>query len=461
MTAVVGAQWGDEGKGKITDLLAQEADVVIRFQGGNNAGHTVVNQHGTFKLHLVPSGIFNPNALCIVGPGTVVNLQVLCEELANLERSGIRTDSLRVADRAHLLMPWHVAIDRLDERERGRQKLGTTGQGVGPAYADKVSRHGIQVYEVRDERRFRQRVAHELERQKKVLERYGDAPLDAKVVADEVLAAAATLGERIVDTLPLVERALQTDARILLEGQLGAMRDLDWGIYPYVTSSNPLAGGAAVGAGIPPRYITKVIGVVKAYSTAVGEGPFPTEMAGGEGDALRERANEYGATTGRPRRVGWFDAVAARHAHRLNAFTELAVTKLDVLGGLESVPAAFAYDHFDEELREFPANMRILAECSPIYEEFDGWEDLPPEEWRRIAANGFPALPKQTQAFLRWVEKELDANLAYVSMGRGREDTIDLRKSAVTPKAPGGRREPLGPKRQGRSRGKSQSRRAN
>ena len=204
MTAVVGAQWGDEGKGKITDLLAQEADVVIRFQGGNNAGHTVVNQHGTFKLHLVPSGIFNPNALCIVGPGTVVNLQVLCEELANLERSGIRTDNLRVADRAHLLMPWHVAIDRLDERERGRQKLGTTGQGVGPAYADKVSRHGIQVYEVRDERRFRARVAHELERQKKVLERYGDAPLDAKAVADGVLAAAATLGDRIADTLPLV-----------------------------------------------------------------------------------------------------------------------------------------------------------------------------------------------------------------------------------------------------------------
>ena len=287
VTAVVGAQWGDEGKGKITDLLAQEADVVIRYQGGNNAGHTVVNQHGTFKLHLVPSGIFNPSALCIVGPGTVVDLQVLCTELQNLEAHGISTANLRVSDRAHLIMPWHTVLDRLDERERGRQKLGTTGQGVGPAYADKVARHGIQIYEVRDERRFRARVAHELETKNAILERFGDVPLDARAVADAVLSAAATLGDRIADTLPMVESALRTDARVLLEGQLGAMRDLDWGIYPYVTSSNPLAGGAAVGAGIPPRFITRVIGVVKAYSTAVGEGPFPTEMKGSEGDALR------------------------------------------------------------------------------------------------------------------------------------------------------------------------------
>jgi len=333
VTAIVGAQWGDEGKGKITDLLAQEADLVIRYQGGNNAGHTVVNEHGTFKLHLIPSGIFNPNATCILGPGTVVDLASLCEELATLETAGISTANLLVADRAHLLMPWHIALDRLDERERGRKKLGTTGRGVGPAYADKVARHGIQAYEVRDERRFRARVAHELTLKNTILERFGDAPLDPDTVADEVLAAAATLGDRIVDTLPVVERALTGGARILVEGQLGAMRDLDWGIYPYVTSSNPLAGFASIGAGIPPRFITRVIGVVKAYSTAVGEGPFTTELHGAEGDRLREKGAEYGATTGRPRRVGWFDAVAARHAQRLNAFTEIAVTKLDVLGG--------------------------------------------------------------------------------------------------------------------------------
>ncbi|MEK7284288.1 MAG: adenylosuccinate synthetase, partial [Chloroflexota bacterium] len=219
VTAVVGAQWGDEGKGKITDYLAQQADLVIRFQGGNNAGHTVVNEHGTFKLHLVPSGIFNPNALCVVGTGTVVDLPALCEELAMLEASGISTANLRVSDRAHLVLPWHVALDRLDERERGRRKLGTTGRGVGPAYADKVGRHGIQVYEVRDERRFRERVAREIVAKNAILERFGDDPLDADLVADQVLAAAARLGDRIVDTLPLVERAGAADARILLEGQ--------------------------------------------------------------------------------------------------------------------------------------------------------------------------------------------------------------------------------------------------
>ncbi len=417
MTAVVGAQWGDEGKGKITDLLAQEADVVIRFQGGNNAGHTVVNQHGTFKLHLVPSGIFNPNALCIVGPGTVVNLEVLCEELANLEQHGIATANLRVSDRAHLLMPWHTSLDRLDERERGRQKLGTTGQGVGPAYADKVARHGIQVYEVRDEKRFRARVAHELETKNKLIERFGDAPLDAREVADRVLRAASTLGDRIADTLPLVEQAVRTDARVLLEGQLGAMRDLDWGIYPYVTSSNPLAGGAAVGAGIPPRYITRVIGVVKAYSTAVGEGPFPTEMKGKEGDALREMANEYGATTGRPRRVGWFDAVAARHAHRLNAFTEIAVTKLDVLGAYEEIPFCVAYEREGKRTTDMPPTA-LLERVTPVYERCAGW---------KVSLDGVPDrahLPAEARAYLEKIERTVGAPIGMVGIGPERSATL-------------------------------------
>ena len=417
VTAVVGAQWGDEGKGKITDLLAQEADVVIRYQGGNNAGHTVVNQHGTFKLHLVPSGIFNPNALCIVGTGTVVNLQVLCEELQNLEAHGISTANLRVSDRAHLIMPWHTLLDRLDERERGRQKLGTTGQGVGPAYADKVARHGIQIYEVRDERRFRERVAHELEMKNRVLERLGDAPLDARTVSDDVLAAAATLGDRIADTLPLVEDAVRTDARVLLEGQLGAMRDLDWGIYPYVTSSNPLAGGAAVGAGIPPRYITRVIGVVKAYSTAVGEGPFPTEMTGKEGDALREMANEYGATTGRPRRVGWFDAVAARHAHRLNAFTEIAVTKLDVLGAYPTIPFAVAYELDGRRTTDMPPTA-ILERATPVYENCTGWST----SLDGIADRAH--LPTAARAYLAKIEATVGAPVGMVGIGPERSATL-------------------------------------
>ena len=417
MTAIVGAQWGDEGKGKITDLLAQEADLVIRYQGGNNAGHTVVNEHGTFKLHLIPSGIFNPNATCILGPGTVVDLAALCEELATLETAGISTANLRVADRAHLLMPWHIALDRLDERERGRKKLGTTGRGVGPAYADKVARHGIQAYEVRDERRFRARVAHELTLKNTILERFGDAPLDPVAVADGVLAAAATLGDRIVDTLPVVERALTGGARILVEGQLGAMRDLDWGIYPYVTSSNPLAGFASIGAGIPPRFITRVIGVVKAYSTAVGEGPFTTELHGAEGDRLREKGAEYGATTGRPRRVGWFDAVAARHAQRLNAFTEIAVTKLDVLGGYDEIPFCTAYELDGAMTTDMPPTL-ILERAVPRYERLAGWAgDL-------AGCADRAALPAEARAYLRRIEETVGAPIGMVGIGPEREATL-------------------------------------
>ena len=417
VTAIVGAQWGDEGKGKITDLLAQEADLVIRYQGGNNAGHTVVNERGTFKLHLVPSGIFNPNATCLLGTGMVIDLAFLCAELNGLEARGVSTANLRISDRAHLLMPWHIAFDRLDERERGRQKLGTTGQGVGPAYADKVARHGIQLYEVRDEKTFRARVAHELEVKNAILERLGDAPLDARTVADGVLAAAAVLGDRIADTLPLVERAIATDARVLLEGQLGAMRDLDWGIYPYVTSSNPLAGFAAIGAGIPARSITRVIGVVKAYSTAVGEGPFPTELAGAEADSLRERAEEYGATTGRPRRIGWFDAVAARHAQRLNSFTEIAVTKLDMLGTYEEIPFCVGYELDGRITTDMPPT-RLLDRVTPRYERLPGWS-LDIGEIREQAK-----LPPAARAYLKRIEETVGAPIGMVGVGPERSATL-------------------------------------
>jgi len=417
VTAIVGAQWGDEGKGKITDLLAQEADLVIRYQGGNNAGHTVVNDVGTFKLHLVPSGIFNPNAMCVLGTGMVIDLAVLRDEIGMLEERGVSTANLRVSDRAHLLMPWHVALDRLDERERGRRKLGTTGQGVGPAYADKVARHGIQLYEVRDETSFRARVAHELETKNAILTKFGDAPLDARAVADGVLAAAAALGDRIADTLPLVERAVATDARVLLEGQLGAMRDLDWGIYPYVTSSNPLAGFAAIGAGIPARSITRVVGVVKAYSTAVGEGPFPTELSGEAATALRERAEEYGATTGRPRRIGWFDAVAARHAQRLNAFTELAVTKLDMLGTYDEIPFCIAYE-LDGTLTTDMPPTKLLDRVTPQYERLRGWcQDIG-------AIREQAQLPAGARAYLKRIEETVGAPIRMVGVGPERSATL-------------------------------------
>jgi len=417
VTAIVGAQWGDEGKGKITDLLAQEADLVIRYQGGNNAGHTVVNERGTFKLHLVPSGIFNPNAVCVLGTGMVIDLGFLTEEIASLEKRGISTANLRISERAHLIMPWHIALDRLDERERGRRKLGTTGQGVGPAYADKVARHGIQLYEVRDEIAFRARVAHELDTKNAILTKFGDAPLDPRAVADAVLAAAAALGDRIVDTLPIVEQAIQSDARVLLEGQLGAMRDLDWGIYPYVTSSNPLAGFASIGAGIPARAITRVIGVVKAYSTAVGEGPFPTELAGEAANSLRERAEEYGATTGRPRRIGWFDAVAARHAQRLNAFTELAVTKLDMLGTYDEIPFCTAYELDGRLVTDMPPT-KLLDRATPHYERLRGWcQDIG-------AIREQAQLPQAARAYLKRIEQTVGAPIGMVGVGPERSATL-------------------------------------
>ena len=417
ITAIVGAQWGDEGKGKITDVLAQDADLVIRFQGGDNAGHTVVNDRGEFKLHLIPAGIFNPDAVNLLGPGTVVNLLTLVEELDMLEPRGVSTENLRVADRAHLVLPYHVLLDRLDERERGRRKLGTTGRGVGPAYADKVARHGLQAYEVRDERRFRERVSRAVDEKNRILEAYGEAPLDAARVADDQLAAAARLGERIVSALPLVEDFVHRHARVLLEGQLGAMRDLDWGIYPFVTSSNPLAGGASTGAGIPPRLITRVIGVVKAYSTAVGEGPFPTELSGAEGDALRQRAGEYGATTGRPRRVGWFDAVAARYAHRLNLFTDIAVTKLDVLDVYERIPVAVRYRVGGVETDDMPPT-GLLERTEAVYETISGWCVA------TTAARSREALPKRAVAYLDRVAGLVGAPISMIGVGPERKATI-------------------------------------
>ena len=417
ITAIVGAQWGDEGKGKITDVLAQDADLVIRFQGGDNAGHTVVNDRGEFKLHLIPAGIFNPDAVNLVGPGTVVNLVSLVDELDMLEQRGVSTENLRVADRAHLVLPYHVILDRLDERERGRRKLGTTGRGVGPAYADKVARHGVQAYEVRDERRFRERIKRSVEEKNRILDAYGETPLDAARVVDEQLAAASRLGDRIVSALPLVEDFVHRDARVLLEGQLGAMRDLDWGIYPYVTSSNPLAGGASIGAGIPPRLIARVIGVVKAYSTAVGEGPFPTELAGAEADALRERAGEYGATTGRPRRVGWFDAVAARYAHRLNLFTDIAVTKLDVLDVYDRIPVAVRYRVNGMETDDMPPT-GLLEEAQPVYETVAGW-CLP-----TTSARSRDALPKRAVAYLDRVAQLVGAPISMIGVGPERKATI-------------------------------------
>ncbi len=424
VTAIVGAQFGDEGKGKITDLLAQSADMVIRFQGGNNAGHTVVNAQGTFKLHLLPSGIFNPAATCILGPGTVVDPSALVEEIETVESQGVAVENLRISNRAHLLLPWHTAADRSDERERGRKQLGTTGKGVGPAYADKVARHGIQMYELARPELFKARVQAEAERKNRVLEALGSETVDPQMIIDAGLKALERLLPYIVDTLPLVEKALQTDQAILLEGQLGAMRDLDWGIYPFVTSSNPLAGYAAIGAGIPARYITRVIGVVKAYTTAVGAGPFPTEIFEQDAHRLRELGHEYGATTGRPRRVGWFDAVIARYAHRLNGFTEVALTKVDVLDSYDKIPYAVAYEFEGARNEQMPPG-RLLEQVKPVYEEMLGWESTTTHlrEWNE--------LPPKLLAYTDHLAQLIGCRIGMLSVGPEREATLLERRQSA------------------------------
>ena len=349
VTAVVGAQWGDEGKGRVVDYLAADADLVIRYGGGNNAGHTVVNPHGHFKLHLIPSGIFSSGTRNLLGNGVVINPPALVTELDGLDAAGIGYDNLLISDRAHLVMPYHVLLDRLEERERGAGKLGTTSRGIGPAYVDKVARRGIRVIDLMEPSAFRERLDAALPRIHRIVAGYpgGDPELDALVaeatdperVAEAYLVAGERLRPHVVDGLAVVDEALERGDRILLEGQLGTMRDIDWGTYPFVTSSSPIPGGASLGAGMPAVRIDRVLGVAKAYVTAVGGGPLPTELTGPDGDDLRERGAEYGTSTGRPRRCGWYDAVAVRFSVRLAGYSSLALTKLDVLDGYSSHPA--------------------------------------------------------------------------------------------------------------------------
>jgi adenylosuccinate synthase len=417
VTAIVGAQWGDEGKGRIVDYLAQRADLVIRFQGGDNAGHTVVNEHGTFKLHLVPSGIFNPRTRCIIGAGTVVNPDTLLEEMAEVSRAGIRLDNLWLSERAQVVMPYHRLLDGLEESARGGSQIGTTKRGIGPAYADKAARIGIRLGDLMRPDYLRSRLAQALPHKNLTLQHFDQPPLVLDELVAQALAWGKTLGPRIVDTLPMVQEAVRGGQKVLLEGQLGVMRDLDWGIYPYVTSSNPIAGGACAGAGLPPAAITEVVAVVKAYCTAVGAGPFPTELTDEAGAQLREVGQEYGATTGRPRRCGWLDAVALPYAAWLNGFTALAITKLDVLDGLAEIKICTGYRLDGQIIRRVP-DTPDYERCEPIYESWPGWQ-TPTRE-----ARAWRDLPWEAQAYLRRIETLAGVPIRYISVGPEREQLI-------------------------------------
>lgn len=417
VTAIVGAQWGDEGKGKITDLLAEQADIVIRFGGGGNAGHTVINHLGEFALHIIPSGIFNPRAVSLVGTGAVVDLDGLGEEMDGLVREGVAVDNLRISSRAQLVMPYHLLLDRLTDEARGELTLGTTRKGIGPAYADKAERIGVRAGDLLHGAALRNALSVALPRHNAQLERFGEPPMSGKELEDRTLIWSERFGEMIVDQAVLVGDALDNGREILLEGQLGTMRDLDWGTYPYVTSSTTIAGGGGVGGGVPPRCIERVVGVVKAYTSAVGTGPVPAELTGTEGDALRRRGNEFGTTTGRPRRVGWFDAVATRYAHRLNRFTDLAITKLDVLDGLGHVKLITAYAINGTEVTTIP-DTADMEQAIPIYEEMPGWQD----DTSRVTS--WSDLPANARRYVQRIEALVGAPVTIVSVGPARQQTI-------------------------------------
>ncbi|MCL6447240.1 MAG: adenylosuccinate synthase [Armatimonadetes bacterium] len=416
---LIGAQWGDEGKGKITDFLAEKADVVVRYQGGNNAGHTVVADGKEFKLHLIPSGILYPGKLCLIGNGVVIDPAVLIAELENLAAQKISTENLRISPRAHVIFPYHQRLDRCEEERKGARKIGTTCRGIGPAYMDKAARAGIRVADLIDPEEFPARLEDALQEKNRLLNQVYGAEGFAYA---EILAAYGKYAEIIkpyvADVSIIVNEAIARGQNVLCEGAQGTLLDLDHGTYPYVTSSHPVAGAACLGAGFGPTKINRVVGVAKAYITRVGEGPFPTELKDALGDHIRTRGHEFGTTTGRPRRCGWFDGVVARYATRINGLDCLAVTKLDVLSGLEKVKVCTAYRYRGELITEFPATLKVLAECEPVYEEFPGWaEDI--SNIRR-----YEDLPANAKNYLARLAELARTPVALISVGPSREQTI-------------------------------------
>ncbi len=419
VTAVVGAQWGDEGKGKVVDTLARHADMVVRYNGGNNAGHTIQNQHGTFRLHLLPSGIFHPAAQCLIGPGVVVNPEVFLAEVAEVERVGMpAVGRLWLSDRAHLIFPHHILTDELEEVARGGSPHGTTKQGIWPVYSDKAGRVGIRLGDLFEERHLAEQLAYLADRKSAVLRGvYRHEPVEAGQLLEVCHRWAERLKPYTTDTHPLVQEALRSDRSVLLEGQLGVMRDLDWGLYPFVTSSTTLPGGASAGAGIPPSRITRVLGVAKAYTTAVGSGPMPTELTDAMGERIREVGQEFGATTRRPRRCGWFDGVAARFAAEVAGFTHLAVMKVDVFDAFEKIQVAVAYRLDGRTVHSVP-HTAAMARVDPVYEELPGWQ-CSTQGARRLTD-----LPIEARMFLRRIEEIVGVPIALVGVGADREDMI-------------------------------------
>jgi adenylosuccinate synthase len=426
---VIGAQWGDEGKGKITDLLSKSADVVVRYQGGVNAGHTVVVNGQTFKLHLIPSGILYPETECIIGCGTVIDPKVLIEELDRLVELKIPTDKLLISQTAHVTMPYHRSIDRASEEVRGTHKIGTTGRGIGPTYADKSERMGVRVQDLMDADSFREQMLWTIAQKNEILEKlYHLPPLDAEQVTTEYLGYAERLRPHIVNTSLTIYDAVRHRRNILFEGAQGTLLDLDHGTYPYVTSSNPIAGGACIGTGIGPTTIDRVIGIAKAYTTRVGEGPFPTELDDRSGEILGERGAEFGTTTGRKRRCGWFDSVIGRYAVRINGMDCMAITKLDVLDEFEEIQVCVAYEINGTQTKDFPNSARDFAKCRPIYKTLPGWKQDTTE------CRSLEDLPQAALNYLKFLADLMEVPISIVSLGPSRDQTIIVEDPIHGPK---------------------------
>lgn len=416
---VIGTQWGDEGKGKYIDMLANDSDIVVRFSGGNNAGHTIVTDGVKYALHLIPSGILHKGKTCIIGNGVVVDPAVLLKEISELNEKGIETDNLFISDRAHVIMPYHKELDELQEKFRGNGSLGTTKRGIGPAYSDKTERCGIRMCDLIEEDTFAEKVKSNLKVKNLIIEKvYGGKGFDADKIIAEYSEYAKALKKRITDTNAVLFNAIDEGKNVLFEGAQATFLDLDFGTYPYVTSSNPVAGGVCTGAGIGPVLVDEVYGVLKAYTSRVGAGPFPTEQINEIGDKIRELGWEYGTTTGRPRRCGWLDTVMIRYAAKVNGLTGLAINHVDTIGKLDGIKLCKAYKKDGKEITYFPASLNELAKCEPVYEEFEGWK----EDISNIKK--YEDLPKNAKLYLLRIEELVGVKIKLIGVGKEREQTI-------------------------------------
>ncbi len=419
---VIGTQWGDEGKGKYIDILSSDTDYVVRFSGGNNAGHTIVYDGVKYALHLVPSGILRKDKTCIIANGVVIDPAVLLDEICNLKKGTDELAELLISDRAHVIMPWHIEIDSLQEILRGKDGLGTTKRGIGPAYADKAERSGIRMGDLLDPDIFKEKVYTNIKIKNAIIEKvYGGKPLDAEKIIEDYLGYAQKLKPFIRDVNAIIHKALEEGKSVLFEGAQATFLDLDFGTYPYVTSSNPIAGGVCTGAGVGPKMITDVLGVFKAYTSRVGAGPFVTEQINEIGDTIRELGHEYGTTTGRPRRCGWLDAVMLKYAARLNGLTGLCLNHLDTIGKLDTIKMCVSYKLDGEIIDYYPSNLKELERCEPVYEEFQSWKDVDISKFKR-----YEMLPEAAKKYLKRIEEVIGVPIKYVGVGPEREQTITL-----------------------------------